>query len=354
MGAMETTHTIARDRLGRGLRELRISVTDRCNFRCGYCMPQDSFRDETHFLPHAEILSFEEIVRLARVFVSELGVHKLRLTGGEPLLRRELPKLVGWLAELPGVSDLALTTNGYLLAEHARALRAAGLRRITVSLDSLDPQVFAQMSGGTPAQGEARLQRVLSGIDAAVDAGFAQLKLNCVVIAGQNEDSLLGLAERFRGTPHIVRFIEYMDVGTQNHWHGSEVLSAAEIVARIGARWPLEALPAQHRGEVAQRYRYRDGRGEIGVIASVTQPFCGDCQRGRLSADGRLLTCLFAASGCDLKQPLRAGESDAELGVRLRAAWSARADRYSEQRAERESPSAPATRRRLEMYQVGG
>jgi GTP 3',8-cyclase len=356
---MESTSTIARDQLGRGLRELRISVTDRCNFRCDYCMPQDSFRDETHFLPHAEILSFEEIVRLARVF-SELGVHKLRLTGGEPLLRRELPKLVGWLAELPGVSDLALTTNGYLLAEHARALRAAGLRRITVSLDSLDPQVFAQMSGSSGPQGHARLARVLAGIDAAIDAGFAQLKLNCVVIAGQNEDSLLALAERFRGTPHIVRFIEYMDVGTQNHWNSSEVVSAAEIVARISARWPLEALPASHRGEVAQRFRYRDGQGEIGVIASVTQPFCGDCQRARLSADGRLLTCLFAAHGVDLKGPLRGGESETQLSARLRAAWTARADRYSELRRPPTAAAPPIegaqtrSRRRLEMYQVGG
>jgi cyclic pyranopterin phosphate synthase len=348
---MDPTHTIARDRLGRQLRELRISVTDRCNFRCGYCMPEDSFRDETHFLPHAEILTFEEIVRLARVFVADLGVHKLRLTGGEPLLRRELPKLVGFLAELRGVSDLALTTNGYLLADHARALHAAGLQRITVSLDSLEPEVFARMSGSSDAKANARLARVLAGIDAAIEAGFAQLKLNCVVIAGQNEDSLLALAERFRGTPHIVRFIEYMDVGTQNHWSGGEVVSAAEIVARIGARWPLEALPARHRGEVAQRFRYRDGRGEIGVIASVSQPFCGDCQRARLSADGRLLTCLFATEGCDLKQPLRAGESDAELSARLRAVWAARTDRYSELRLP---PSAARPRRRLEMYQVGG
>ena len=348
---MPTTGRLARDQLGRGLRELRISVTDRCNFRCGYCMPEDSFRDETHFLPHAEILSFEEIARLAGVF-AQVGVHKLRLTGGEPLLRRELPKLVSWLAQLPGIDDLALTTNGYLLAEHARALRDAGLSRITLSLDSLDPSVFARMSGGSGPQGEQRLARVLSGIDAALAAGFAQLKLNCVVIAGQNEDSLLALAERFRGTPHIVRFIEYMDVGTQNHWRASEVVSAAEIVSRIGARWPLEALPPQHRGEVAQRFRYRDGQGEIGVIASVTQPFCGDCQRARLSADGRLLTCLFAAHGCDLKGPLRAGESDAQLATRLRHAWSARSDRYSELRAERLQPSA--ARRRLEMYQVGG
>ncbi|HKU42028.1 MAG TPA: GTP 3',8-cyclase MoaA [Polyangiales bacterium] len=355
---MEPTDTIARDRLGRGLHELRISVTDRCNFRCGYCMPQDSFRDDAHFLPHAEILSFEEIARLARVFVSELGVHKLRLTGGEPLLRRQLPTLVRMLAVLPGLSDLALTTNGYLLAEHAQALRDAGLTRLTVSLDSLDAEGFARMSGCTPAQGEQRLMRVLEGIDAAIAAGFAQLKLNAVVIAGQNEASILALAERFRGTPHVVRFIEYMDVGTQNHWQVRDVVSAAEILRRIGARWPLEVVPPQHPGEVAQRYRYRDGRGEIGVIASVTQPFCGDCRRARLSADGQLLTCLFAASGRDLKRPLRAGASDAVLAATLREAWAARADRYSELRAEARTPQPPAAgrrgRRRLEMYQVGG
>jgi len=339
------------DRLGRPLRELRISVTDRCNFRCGYCMPRDTFRDDdAAFLPHAEILSFEELTRLARVFVAGLGVTKLRLTGGEPLLRRQLPQLVTMLAALPGVNDLALTTNGYLLAEHARALRAAGLSRITVSLDSLDPSEFARMSGSTREDDTARLTRVLEGIDGALAAGFDRLKINCVVIRGQNEAALLALAERFRGSPHIVRFIEYMDVGTQNHWQANDVLSAAEIVRRISQQWPLEPLTPNHRGEVAQRFRYLDGGGEIGVIASVTQPFCGECQRARLSADGRLLTCLFASDGPSLKPALRAGASDGELLHSIQEIWQRRGDRYSEERAQLRS----APRRRLEMYQVGG
>jgi len=347
---METVH----DRLGRPLRELRISVTDRCNFRCGYCMPSDQFRDETHFLPHAEILSFEEIARLSHTFARELGVSKLRLTGGEPLLRRQLPKLVGWLAAIPGIDDLALTTNGFLLAEHAKSLRDAGLRRITVSLDSLEPHEFARMSGSSEPQAAARLDRVLGGIDAAIAAGFLQLKLNCVVIAGQNDGAVLALAERFRGTPHIVRFIEYMDVGTQNHWRAGDVVTAGQIVQRIAARWPLEAIDPNHRGEVAQRFRYADGGGEIGVIASVSQPFCGDCRRARLSADGKLLTCLFAQTGTDLKATLRGGASDAELGARVRDAWQQRQDRYSELRAKLRSSRPAAPRRRLEMYQVGG
>jgi GTP 3',8-cyclase len=350
------------DRLGRPLRELRISVTDRCNFRCGYCMPGDMFRDDQEgsatphdprlgFLPHAEILTFEELARLARLFVEGLGVTKLRLTGGEPLLRRQLPQLVAMLAQLPGVHDLALTTNGYLLAEHARALRAAGLSRITVSLDSLDSSELARMTGSTQADDPARLARVLAGIDGAIAAGFEQLKLNCVVIRGQNEAAILALAERFRGTPHIVRFIEYMDVGTQNHWQANDVVAAAEIVRRISSEWPLEAVGPHHRGEVAQRFRYRDGRGEVGVIASVTQPFCGDCQRARLAADGRVLTCLFASSGPSLKPALRAGASDAELLRSLTQIWHQRSDRYSEER--RANPMS-GTRRRLEMYQVGG
>lgn len=345
----------ARDQLRRPLRELRISVTDRCNFRCGYCMPSASFRDESHFLPQHEILSFEEIARLAGVFVRELGVSKLRVTGGEPLLRRQLPTLVRWLAEIPGARDVALTTNGFLLAEHAAALRAAGLHRITVSLDSLDRDEFARMSGAEGAHGAARLDRVLRGIEAAVEAGFEQLKINCVVIAGQNDGAVLALAERFRGTRHIVRFIEYMDVGTQNDWNAADVISAAAIVSRIDARWPLVPLDANHRGEVARRFRYRDGRGEIGVIASVTQPFCGDCQRARLSADGRLLTCLFATAGTDLKRALRRGASDAELAAIVQGVWGARRDRYSELRATAHSaPAIARSRRRLEMYQVGG
>jgi cyclic pyranopterin phosphate synthase len=327
-------------------------------------MPSETFRGDAHFLPRPEILRFEEIARLARVFVHEFGVQKLRVTGGEPLLRRELPKLVEWLAEIPGANDLALTTNGFLLDALAQPLRAAGLSRVTVSLDSLDPAEFARMSGAD-SHGPARLSRVLAGIDAALAAGFEQLKINCVVIAGQNDTALLPLAERFRGTPHIVRFIEYMDVGTQNHWRANDVVSAAEIVRRISAVWPLEAVAPNHRGEVAQRYRYRDGRGEIGLIASVSQPFCGDCQRARLSADGQFITCLFAQTGVDLKSPLRRGASDAELAALIREVWTVRGDRYSERRAELAASaplvmdaartSAPrSSRRRLEMYQVGG
>jgi cyclic pyranopterin phosphate synthase len=355
------------DALGRPLRELRLSVTDRCNFRCGYCMPSDSFRLESDFLPRPEILSFEELARLARVFVTELGIRKLRVTGGEPLLRRDLPRLVRWLADIPGAQDLALTTNGFLLDQLAQPLRAAGLSRITVSLDSLDPDQFAQMSGASGPVARERLSRVLAGIDAALAAGFDQLKINCVVIAGRNDSAILPLAERFRGTRHIVRFIEYMDVGTQNDWRAEDVVAGAEIVRRISEVWPLEPAAPNHRGEVAQRFRYRDGRGEIGVITSVSQPFCGDCQRARISADGKLLTCLFAQSGVDLKQPLRQGASDLELARIVREVWSARRDRYSEERARssahaqnsaspREAgPSErPRNRRRLEMYQVGG
>jgi GTP 3',8-cyclase len=340
----------ARDRLGRPLRELRISVTDRCNFRCGYCMPGEHFNDEAAFLPHAEILSFEELARAARLFATGLGVSKLRVTGGEPLLRRQLPRLIEQLARIPGVDDLALTTNGYLLAEHASALRAAGLTRVTVSLDSLDPDEFARMSGSTRERDGARLTRVLAGIDAAIAAGFGPLKINCVVVGGQNEGAITSLAQHFRGSEHVVRFIEYMDVGTQNHWRAADVVPADEIVRRIAARWPLDPLPPNHRGEVAQRYRYRDGAGEIGVIASVTAPFCGDCQRARLSADGRLLTCLFASSGPSLKELLRADKRDAELIEWLAQHWAARDDRYSELRAQSQSRG----RRRLEMYQIGG
>lgn len=315
-------------------------------------MPSERFNeDEAAFLPHSEILTFEELARSARLFASGLGVSKLRVTGGEPLLRRQLPRLIEQLASIPGVDDLALTTNGYLLAEHAVALRTAGLTRLTVSLDSLEPGEFARMSGSTRERGSDRLGRVLAGIDAAIRAGFGPLKINCVVVGGQNEDAITSLAQHFRGSEHIVRFIEYMDVGTQNHWRASEVVPAAEIVRRIGARWPLEALPPNHRGEVAQRYRYRDGAGEIGVIASVTAPFCGDCQRARLSADGRVLTCLFASSGPSLKERLRTQRDDAELIDWLAGLWAARDDRYSEQRAAR---SQGRGRRRLEMYQIGG
>jgi cyclic pyranopterin phosphate synthase len=307
-------------------------------------MPAEIYGERFRFLPWKEILSFEEIERLARLFV-RLGAKKLRLTGGEPLLRAELSKLVAMLAAIPGVEDLALTTNGHLLARFAEPLAKAGLRRVTVSLDSHDEAVFKRMSGGfsSPA-------KVLEGIAAAERAGLAPIKLNCVVERGVNDHTIVDLARRFRGTGHIVRFIEYMDVGTMNAWDRSQVVPAREIVERIGAELPLEPAEANYRGEVARRWRYRDGSGEIGVIASVTQPFCGDCTRARLTAEGALVTCLFAAGGRDLKGPLRAGASDDELLERIAGTWRRRADRYSEQRAQ----LAVRAPRRIEMYQVGG
>jgi cyclic pyranopterin phosphate synthase len=334
------------DRLRRPLHDLRVSLTDRCNFRCQYCMPAELYADERRFTPPAELLSFDEIERVVAIAARDLGVRKLRLTGGEPLLRPGIETLVARLSQLQLLEELTLTTNGYLLAEHAASLRAAGLDRITVSLDSLDPDELARMNGGVRA-----LPRVLEGITAAVAAGFASIKLNCVVVRGENEGAILALAERFRGTPHIVRFIEYMDVGTQNDWREERVVSASEIIARIDLRWPLTAAAANYPGEVARRYHYADGGGEIGVIASVSAPFCGACQRARLSADGRLLTCLFAADGVALKPLLRGGANDDELRALLQDTWRARADRYSQARGER---AERRPRRRLEMYQVGG
>ena len=333
-----------RDTLDRPLRDLRISVIDRCNFRCPYCMPEDQYPRDHAFLSKAERLRFEEIERLARIFVG-LGVRKLRLTGGEPLLRRDLPELVRQLAAIPGEVDIAMTTNGSLLAEKVDALRAAGLDRITLSLDTLDPNTFAVMSGGRGDVGD-----VLKAVDAAERAGFAPLKINTVVMRGVNDGQVLDLVERFRGTGHIVRFIEYMDVGTCNDWQRELVVPSAELRERIGARWPLVPLVANYGGEVAQRYAFADGAGEIGFISSVTEPFCGDCSRARLSADGRLYTCLFATSGHDLRGPMRAGASDEELAGLVRAVWSARDDRYSEARSELRT----AERRRVEMYEIGG
>ncbi len=335
------------DRLGRPLRDLRISVTDRCNFRCPYCMPAELFGEDFAFLPRAEILSFEEIARLARLFV-ELGAVKLRLTGGEPLLRHELPSLVSRLAAIPGVEDLALTTNGQLLGRLAEPLAAAGLRRVTVSLDSHDPEIFKRMGGVKFGP-----ERVLEGIAAAERAGLVPIKINCVVQRGVNDEDVVELARRFRGTGHVVRFIEFMDVGTRNGWDLAQVVPAREIVERIDAAFPLEAMEPAYRGEVARRWRYRDGAGEIGVIASVTQPFCGDCTRARLSADGSLVTCLFAKGGIDLKKPLREGASDAVLREIIIGRWRARDDRYSELRSE--ATAAPDGRRgRIEMYRIGG
>jgi GTP 3',8-cyclase len=331
------------DQLGRPLRDLRVSVTDRCNFRCTYCMPREVYGRDFKFLPRPELLSFEEISRLVRIFVGQ-GVGKVRLTGGEPLLRRDLPTLVGQIAAIDGVEDIALTTNGVLLARNARALREAGLRRVTVSLDSLDDAVFREMSdAGVP------VARVVEGIDAALAVGFAPLKINAVIRRGVNEAGVLDLARFARERGCILRFIEFMDVGTTNGWRLEEVVPAAELVARVDAEMPLEPVSPNYRGEVAGRYRYRDGRGEVGMIASVTQPFCADCTRARLSADGRLYTCLFAGDGHDLRGPLRGGATDAELSDLVGSIWGARRDRYSEARSER-----TAGLRRIEMSYIGG
>jgi cyclic pyranopterin phosphate synthase len=333
-----------RDTLGRPLHDLRISVMDRCNFRCPYCMPKETFHEHYRFLKSSERLSFEEIARLTRLFV-DLGVKKVRLTGGEPLLRPNLGELVGELSAIEGVQDIALTTNAVLLAQHAAQLKANGLNRITVSLDSLDPEVFRQMSGGF---GER--DRVLEGIQAAVDAGLAPVKINAVIQRGVNDHMALELVERFRTSPIVVRFIEYMDVGNRNHWSLDRVVPSRELMERIHARWPLHAVEENYRGEVAERYAFDDGAGEIGFISSVTNPFCGACSRARLSSEGVFYTCLFATQGTDLRAPLRNGASDDELRNLIAGTWLQRSDRYSEQRAGLgEQPL-----RKIEMYYIGG
>jgi cyclic pyranopterin phosphate synthase len=338
------------DRLERPLRDLRISVTDRCNFRCPYCMPAELYPDDYGFLQRKEILTFEEIERLARIFVG-LGVRKVRITGGEPLVRAQLPELIRQLASIEGVDDLALTTNGSLLPGAAQDLARAGLRRVTVSLDSLDDQVFEAMNGGRGVG----VQRVLDGIAAAERAGLTPIKINCVVQRGVNDEGLVELACHFRGTGHILRFIEFMDVGTLNDWDLDKVVPAPEILDRLGAELPLEPIDPNYPGEVARRFRYRDGSGEIGIIASVSQPFCGACTRARISADGHLVTCLFAAGGKDLKTALRGGATDDELRELITGIWTVRADRYSEERSSHtDFGSSRRERRRLEMYRIGG
>lgn len=333
------------DKHGRPLHDLRISVMDRCNFRCPYCMPESTYHEHFSFLDNNQRLSFEEIERLARL-AAQLGVRKLRLTGGEPLLRPQLPELIERLTRIEGIEDLAMTTNGVLLGRHAQALKEAGLDRITVSLDTLDPAVFHRMSGG-----RGQLAPVLDSIAQANAVEFpGGIKLNTVVQRGVNEDGVLDLLERFRGTGIVVRFIEYMDVGNRNDWAAEAVVPSRELVERIERRWPLQAVSAQYRGEVARRYRYRDGGGEIGFISSVTEPFCGGCTRARLSSEGTLYTCLFAQGGTDLRGPLREGASDEVLLARLRGIWERRTDRYSEERAEhRAHPS-----RKIEMHYIGG
>ncbi len=341
MNAASPAHAVTAtlDRRGRPLRDLRLSVIEACNFRCPYCMPADKV-DDDYGLDAASRMSFDEIETLVRGFVGA-GVSKLRLTGGEPLLRKSLPQLVERLARIEGLDDIALTTNGSLLAKHAWALRDAGLHRLTISLDSLDPVRFRALSGG---RGE--LDHVLAGIAAAEAAGFGAIKFNCVVQRGVNEDDAIALAEHFRDTPHVMRYIEYMDVGTCNGWRRERVVPSAELRDRIAARWPLRALHANYRGEVASRYAFTDGRGEVGFVSSVTAPFCGDCHRARVSADGRLYTCLFADNGHDLRGSLDNGDL---LYERIAELWSARSDRYSELRG-----AAQRDPNRIEMYVIGG
>ncbi len=337
------------DRFARPLRDLRLSVTDRCNFRCPYCMPAEIFGERYPFLPRNEILNFEEIERLVRLFLG-FGVEKLRITGGEPLLRHGLHELVARLAALDPALDIAITTNGSLLPRWIGPLRDAGLRRVTVSLDSLDPEIFARMNGE-----RLGLDRVLEGIAAAEAAGYSRLKINCVVQRGVNDEGVVDLARHFHGSGHILRFIEFMDVGTRNEWRMEEVVPGREILDRIDAELPIEPVDPNYAGEVARRWRYRDGGGEIGVITSVSAPFCSDCTRARLTTEGSLVTCLFAEGGVDLREPLRAGAGDEALREIIASTWSARTDRYSEQRQSLlQIDGAPRDRARVEMYQVGG
>ena len=336
------------DVFGRVFQDLRVSVTDRCNFRCPYCMPREIFGPGYEFLPRAEILSFEEISRLAGVF-RRLGLRKLRLTGGEPTLRAELPSLVAMLRAAAPEADIALTTNGSRLASLARPLAEAGLDRITVSLDSIDAEVCRQMNGV-----DFPYERVLEGIDAAAAAGLAPIKINAVVRRGVNDAGIADLARHFRGSGHVVRFIEYMDVGSTNGWKLDEVVPAAEVIERLGGAAELEPVGAAYRGEVARRWRWRDGSGEIGVITSVTQPFCGDCSRARLSAEGKLYTCLFASEGRDLRGPLRAGASDDDLLDLIAGIWRRREDRYSELRSAATEAAGEAPARKVEMSHIGG
>lgn len=334
------------DQLDRPLRDLRISLTDRCNFRCGYCMPKALFGANHAFMPRAELLTFEEIARLAGVF-TQLGVRKLRLTGGEPLIRRDVDKLVAMLAAIDEIEDISLTTNASLLTlEKAQALKAAGLNRITVSLDGIDETTFQTMNDvGFP------VGKVLDGIANAERAGLTPIKINMVVQRGMNDHDIINMAEHFRNTDHIVRFIEYMDVGNSNGWRLDQVMPSKEVAALINAQWPIEPVSPNYRGEVAERYRYTDGRGEIGLISSVSQPFCGDCSRARLSAEGKLFTCLFASAGHALRDELRAGASDAGLYDYLAGIWQKRSDRYSQARSQQ---TQPINTQKIEMSYIGG
>ena len=333
-----------RDNRNRPLRDLRISVTDRCNFRCDYCMPKEVFGSRHLFAQRSKLLTFEEIERLVSI-VSPLGVEKIRLTGGEPLIRRDLEHLIAAIAAVPGIQDLSLTTNGSLLSrKKARALKAAGLQRITISLDALDDRVFRKLNDVN-----FPVERVLEAIDTAVECGLDPVKVNMVVRRGANEDQILPMVRYFRNCGVILRFIEFMDVGNSNNWNLGQVFSLQEIADVIESEHALQPLPENYSGEVAKRWRYRDGSGEIGIISSVTEPFCGSCSRLRLSAEGKLYTCLFAASGNDLREPLRSGASDAEIRTRIETIWGRRSDRYSEQRSE-QTVALP----KIEMSYIGG
>ena len=335
---------LPRDQLHRPLHDLRISVMDRCNFRCPYCMPRETFHEHYQFLKPTDRLSFDEITRLARLF-AQFGVRKIRLTGGEPLLRPSLSELIAEICAIDAIEDVALTTNGMLLDKHATELKASGLHRITVSLDSLDETVFMQLSGGFKGR-----DQVLNGIRAAQDVGLTPIKINAVVQRDVNDHTVLDMVKHFRNTGIIVRFIEYMDVGNRNHWQLERVVPSKELLARIHAQWPLHALPGNYHGEVAERYAFDDGAGEVGFISSVTQAFCGSCTRARLSSEGVFYTCLFATQGLDLKTPMRGGASDDELLTMIRNCWLQRDDRYSELRSDlQDSPV-----RKIEMYYIGG
>ncbi len=349
---LESPDGLLADTLARPLRDLRISVTDRCNFRCVYCMPKEVFDKDYAFLPHSALLSFEEITRVASLFVAH-GVEKIRLTGGEPLLRKNLENLVAMLRALKTPDgrelDLTLTTNGSLLARKAQALKDAGLNRVTVSLDALDDATFRRMNDV-----DFSVSDVLRGIDAAHQAGLGPVKVNMVVKGGMNDSEIVPMARHFKGTPTILRFIEYMDVGASNGWKMDEVIASAEVVRRISEVMPLEPIGANYAGETAARWRYRDGGGEVGMISSVTQAFCHDCTRARLSTEGKLYTCLFATSGHDLRALLRAGRSDEEISTAVAHVWRARGDRYSELRTSSTDGLASASRKKVEMSYIGG
>ena len=332
------------DKFGRPIRDLRISVIDKCNFRCPYCMPAEIFGADYNFLNKDELLSDDEIVRLATL-LAQLGVTKFRLTGGEPLIRPHLPALIARLAQVPGIEDLALTTNAFYLPKQAQALKDAGLHRLTISLDSLDNEVFQVLNGR-----RSTVERVLEGLAAAEAVGFTKMKINCVVKKGVNDHTLVDLARHFKGSGHIVRYIEYMDVGNLNGWKLDDVVTADEILAKIDAEMPIQPVPPNYPGEVANRYRYLDGKGEIGIIASVTKPFCGDCTRARLSSAGEYYTCLFAHHGTDLRAPLREGASDEEMLERIGGVWQRRTDRYSELRTS----FTRLPHKGAEMYRLGG